>query len=498
MRMNKIKLPLLSLVIGGMFFCFSTFAQEDGASDQNINEEVGLEIIESTSLEDLLEIIEQRRIIENAKHRERERQFTAQRDQQQNLLNQATQEEARQRRRSEQLNTQYENNETEMGDQQEILDNRLGSLRELFGVLSTVSGDTRGVFEGSIISVEYPGRGDFLGDLAAKMGTATQLATIEEMEELWILLQRQMIESGKVTKFKAEVEYTGGIRADTDIVRVGDYNLITDDGYVNYDLNVGEVRELARQPSGEFESSALDLFDADSGEVIPFAVDPTRGGILNLEIQKATLGEMVGSPFGGMVTGECFLPFCDGQGGLVGSIIILVGIIGVILALERIVVLFLVSTKVNKQKNNPEEPSEDNPLGRVISVYHANKEIDTETLQLKMGEAVLLEMPKITRNITIVQVISVVAPLMGLLGTVIGMIQTFQAITLYGTGDPKIMASGISTALMTTVLGLCVAIPTVLLHALVNQQSLGVIHVLDEQSEGIIAQHAEESGNKLD
>ena len=330
------------------------------------------------------------------------------------------------------------------------------------------------------------------------MGTATQLATIEEMEELWILLQRQMIESGKVTKFKAEVEYTGGIRADTDIVRVGDYNLITDDGYVNYDLNVGEVRELARQPSGEFESSALDLFDADSGEVIPFAVDPTRGGILNLEIQKATLGEMVGSPFGGMVTGECFLPFCDGQGGLVGSIIILVGIIGVILALERIVVLFLVSTKVNKQKNNPEEPSEDNPLGRVISVYHANKEIDTETLQLKMGEAVLLEMPKITRNITIVQVISVVAPLMGLLGTVIGMIQTFQAITLYGTGDPKIMASGISTALMTTVLGLCVAIPTVLLHALVNQQSLGVIHVLDEQSEGIIAQHAEESGNKLD
>lgn len=133
----------------------------------------------------------------------------------------------------------------------------------------------------------------------------------------------------------------------------------------------------------------------------------------------------------------------------------------------------------------------------MIGIYHANKDVDNETLQLKMGEAVLHETPSLTRNIAIVQVISVVAPLMGLLGTVIGMIQTFQAITLFGTGDPKIMASGISTALMTTVLGLCVAIPTVLLHALVSQYSRAVLHVLDEQSEGIIAQHAEESGSPV-
>ncbi|MCY4656033.1 MAG: MotA/TolQ/ExbB proton channel family protein, partial [Gammaproteobacteria bacterium] len=458
----------------------------------------GLDITESTSLEDLLQIIEERRIVENEAHRARERQFQSSRDQQQTLLNEAIAEERRERERSERLNTRYENNETTMGDQQEILDARLGSLRELFGVLSTVAGDTRGVFEGSIVSVEYPDRGQFLGDLAAKMGTAVQLATIEEMEDLWIMLQRQMNETGKLTRFESEVEYTGGIRQDTEVIRVGDFNLISSDGYLNYDINVGEVRELARQPSAEFAGSARDLYSADPGEVVPFAIDPTRGGVLSLEIQKATLGQMVGSPFGGIATGSCYLPFCDGQGGMVGSIIILVGFIGVILAIERMITLSIMTAKVKKQKNNPAESSEGNPLGRIIGVYHANREIDTETLQLKMGEAVLLELPRITRNITIVQVISVVAPLMGLLGTVIGMIQTFQAITLYGTGDPKIMASGISTALMTTVLGLCVAIPTVLLHALVHQQSLGVIHVLDEQSEGIIAQHAEESGNKLD
>ena len=90
-----------------------------------------------------------------------------------------------------------------------------------------------------------------------------------------------------------------------------------------------------------------------------------------------------------------------------------------------------------------------------------------------------------------------VAPLLGLLGTVIGMILTFQAITLFGTGDPKTMAGGISTALMTTVLGLCVAIPMTLLHSIVATRSRSVIHVLEEQTAGLIADHAEKSGQAL-
>ena len=96
------------------------------------------------------------------------------------------------------------------------------------------------------------------------------------------------------------------------------------------------------------------------------------------------------------------------------------------------------------------------------------------------------------RFLTLIKLISAVAPLFGLLGTVIGMIETFQAITLFGAGDPTIMAAGISTALMTTVLGLVVAIPTLLLHAFVAGASKSVIHVLEEQSAGIIAVHAEE------
>ena len=179
-----------------------------------------------------------------------------------------------------------------------------------------------------------------------------------------------------------------------------------------------------------------------------------------------------------------------------GAVIILGGIVGVLLAIERLVTLSIIGTKVNAQKRS-ETPSDDNPLGRVLNVYRQNTSVDVETLELKLGEAILVETPTITRNITLIQVISVVAPLVGLLGTVIGMILTFQAITLFGTGDPKTMAGGISTALMTTVLGLCVAIPTTLLHAIVAQRSRSVIHVLEEQTQGIIADHAEKTGHAL-
>jgi biopolymer transport protein ExbB len=213
-------------------------------------------------------------------------------------------------------------------------------------------------------------------------------------------------------------------------------------------------------------------------------------------IQQSTWGDRVGTVMGGISKGECWLPWCDGQGGTVGSVIILVGILGVLLAVERLITLSLVGAKVRAQRKT-RTASEGNPLGRVLKVYDDNKDVDVETLELKLSEAILRESPKLTRNITLIQVISVVAPLLGLLGTVIGMITTFQAITLFGAGDPKTMAGGISQALVTTVLGLVVAIPTTLLHSVVAAQSRSVIHVLEEQSAGIIADHAEQAGQAL-
>ena len=485
---------LTSIGLGAAMLALAGFgwAQEQAAGSDD------LEVVEANSLDELLKNVEERRVVESREHVRREAEFQARKNQQAKMLAEAEAEKKRQERRSERLETKHAENDLRIGQMQEQYDKRLGGLRELFGVLQQVAGDTRGKFRDSLISAQIPNRDQWLGDLAAKMGKSTQLATIYEIEQLWYELQREMTESGRVAHFTAEVNMLDGTRVDADLIRVGSFSIIGEDGYVNYDHELQTLVELGRQPEAQFSNTAGALFKADPGELVSFAVDPTRGSLTALLIQKATLGEMAGTPFGGIATGKCYLPFCDGQGGYMGSIIILVGIIGVLLAIERLIVLTIVNGKVKSQQSQPEAPSENNPLGRVIKVYHDNREIETETLELKLGEAILTEMPSLTRYINIIQVISIVAPLMGLLGTVIGMIETFQSITLFGAGDPKTMASGISTALMTTVLGLCVAIPTTLGHALVNTRSRSITHVLEEQSEGIIAAHAEESGRPLD
>jgi biopolymer transport protein ExbB len=457
-----------------------------------------LMVNQADTLQELLQNVQDRRVVESRTHTEREQRFTQDKASQARLLTEAQAERRREEQRSDRLETTFDENEIRIGDLQEQLDRRLGSLRELFGVLQQVSGDTRGLFEGSIITAQFPNRGEWLGEFAKKMGTSSQLASIDEMETLWFELQREMTESGKVVRFPGTVNKLNGETVQTDIIRVGSYALIADGEYVQFKAgDDGTMIELARQPSARFTNSAEDLQEASAGEVVEFGVDPTRGSLLAMLIQAATWGDRIGTPFGGISQGECWLPFCDGQGGTPGSVIILVGIVGVLLSIERLLTLSLMGAKVASQKKN-DVANEDNPLGRVLKVYDDNRDVDVETLELKLGESILGEQPKITRNITLIQVISVVAPLLGLLGTVIGMITTFQAITLFGAGDPKTMAGGISQALVTTVLGLCVAIPTTLLHSIVASRSRSIIHVLEEQSAGIIADHAERAGRPLE
>lgn len=486
-------LPTIRNLIIAALFAWAPFTHAAEGDDAAPAAADDLEVIQANSLDELLGNVQDRRVVESRAHAERERRFQQDKAQQAKLLADAQAERTREERRSDRLETQFEENEIRIGDLTEALDKRLGSLRELFGVLQQVAGDTRGLFEASLISAQYPNRGEWLGELAKKMGTSSQLATINEMEELWFELQREMTESGKVARIPGTITKLSGEKVNTDIVRVGSYALLGDGEYLQWDADTQSIIELARQPSGRHVDTAEAVLEAAPGEIVEFSVDPLRGSLLALLIQAATLEEQVGS-IGAIA--ECYLPFCDGQGGTVGAVIILGGFIGVLLALERLITLSMIGVKVNAQRKNP-TPSDDNPLGRVLKVYDENRDVDVETLELKLGEAILGETPKLTRNIALIQVISVVAPLTGLLGTVIGMIETFQAITLFGAGDPKTMASGISKALMTTVLGLCVAIPTTLLHALVNSRSKSVIHVIEEQSAGIIAEHAEKSGQPL-
>ncbi|HSN51450.1 MAG TPA: MotA/TolQ/ExbB proton channel family protein [Woeseiaceae bacterium] len=424
------------------------------------------------TMEQLLNVIQQGQARDSQESRQREAEFARRKNEQQNLLNQARAERTRQEQESERLEQLFETQQADIVAARAALDERLGAMKELFGVLQTVAGDAQGRFENSLTNIQYPGRGEFLVELGSKMAGANSLASIEDIERLWFELQREITETGRNVRFDHAVTLANGEETQMSIARAGAFNITGPVGYLQYDPGTKRVSELQRQPEQSRFTNSAKEFAAATESPVTLGVDITRGGILALLVESPTLMDQVNA------------------GGYVGYAIIILGLIGLLIAIVRFIGLTSASRKVAAQLKR-DTASTDNPLGRVLAAYESNRNADTETIELKLSEAALKEMPGLTKGLLLIKVISVVAPLMGLLGTVTGMIKTFQVITLYGAGDPKMMAGGISQALVTTVLGLVVAIPMVLLHTIVSGQSRKIINILQSQSAGLVAQHSE-------
>ena len=429
---------------------------------------------EAKNLDELLKFVKQGQVEEAKENRAREQRFVRDKANQAQELKNAEAERARQEALSAQLEDTFEQNELLVAAKQQQLKEKMGSLDELFGHLTSAAGDLASNIEVSLASAQYPDREVFLQELISKMSGSDTLPSIEEIERVWYELLREVRETGVVTTFNAEVASPAGERAPRDVLRVGAFNIVDMDGnYLSYQND--SLSELPRQPSGPYTGWAADLASSTSG-LNNFGIDPTGptgGSFLAAIIDTPTLEERWH------------------QGGYIGYAITAVGIFAFLLAIYRFLVLTVVGSKVNAQLKAPNQANDHNPLGRVLKIHEDNPTMDTETLELKLSEGVLKETPKLESGLTLLKIIAAVAPLMGLLGTVTGMIITFQAITIFGAGDPKAMAGGISGALITTVLGLLVAIPTVLLHTIVNGRAQRIIHSLDEQSTGIIAEHTE-------
>ena len=420
------------------------------------------------ALDKILEQVKQNRISEGKINKQREQEFLNDRADKQALLNKAKRELAAEKARGERLNEQFKQNEITLAEKEVELENAKGTLGEMFGVVRRSAADAIGSIEASLVSAEKPGRAEVLRSLAE----AKELPTTRELEDLWIAFQTEMTESAKVSKFEAEVAELNGDVNVKEVTRVGNFNLVTKDGYVIYDAENKQIVPLGKQPSGEL-GGVERLIGASADKFVMVAVDPTRGSLLQLNTQRATMEERWH------------------QGDTVGYIITALLILGALIAIVRMLDLFIVSGKIKAQIKNANNPNTNNPLGRILKVYHDNKDQDVENLELKLDEAILRETPRIEMGVNIIKILAAIAPLLGLLGTVVGMIMTFESITLYGTGDPKIMAGNISLALVTTALGLIAALPLILLHAVVHGRSKAVLHILDEQSAGIVATHAE-------
>ena len=433
---------------------------------------------EISTVEALLQLVKEGKTKEQSANADREAKFMANKNEQAAILAAEKRELARQERIADQLEAEYKKNEEILRVKEEAYQKELGSLVELFGHLQSSAGEAAVQFSGSLTSPQYGlERVDFLNDLTSKMSETTELPTIREIEGLWYELQREMVASGQVVSFDTTVIDVDGESSTCNVTRVGLFNAVCDGKYLEYIAATGQYAFLPRQPAGRFTKTAKSVGNADAGEQVRFGVDPTGptgGSLLANLIQTPSLAERAA------------------QGREVGYAIIFVGLIGIGLAFWKLWSLYVLGKAVRAQAGSKTLDVR-NPLGRVLKVGEENFKKDIDTLELKLAEAIMAERPSIERGIGAVRIISVVAPLAGLLGTVTGMIVTFQMITLYGTGDPKLMAGGISQALVTTVLGLLVAIPTTLLHSFTASSAKGIISVLEEQSTGILAERAEGS-----
>jgi len=419
---------------------------------------------QAMDLDQLLNKVRQHQQQISQMNQERERRFLAEKKHRRQLLADAKRELAQLEQQAAQLKKQFEDNRQSLGKLEEKLNASSGVLGEIVGTVRQVAGDLKAGLRQSLVSAQYPHRSEQLSPIA----DSTKLPTIEQLNTLWYLLLQEMTEAGKVVRFQTRVLDWKGEPSQQEVIRIGTFNAISGEGYLRFLPETETLMVLPRQPSGSLLSLAKEFMTAQ-GDWAPVAIDPSRGTLLDLLVHAPDWRERIQ------------------QGGLIGYLILALGLMGLVIVVIRLIYLLKVGTQVESQLAELDAPKEDNPLGRIFKTTLDTKHTDPENLEALLDEAILREIPPLERGQALVKLITAVAPLLGLLGTVTGMIQTFQAISLFGTGDPKLMAGGISQALVTTLLGLSVAIPLLFLHSLLVNRSRTIIQILEEQSAGLIS-----------
>jgi biopolymer transport protein ExbB len=322
-----------------------------------------------------------------------------------------------------------------------------------------------------LTELEHPGRSDFLVDFAGRMGQANRLPAISEIERLWFELQREMTESGRVVTASALVVTARASRRQQP--SPGSVSSTPSPGqYLQFIPETQRLVEFERQPSARYLTGPQALADGTAAPPSPSIRCAASCWRYSPRPRTCSSASPRAAPSA--------TPSSPGRA-------------GVLLALWRLIVLYRESLVIRRQLRNLGDIRDDNAVGRIIWAAREDGNLDVETLELRLGEAVLAEVPRINRHLPLLKIIAAVAPLMGLLGTVTGMIVTFQAITLFGAGDPRLMAGGISQALITTVLGLCVAIPMLLLHNLVQGRARGITELLQQRAVALVAERAEDA-----
>jgi biopolymer transport protein ExbB len=433
----------------------------------------------AVQLGDLDKLVRQMRDKETKLAQDREATFRSELQKQEQLARNALARRNAAEARGNELNQAYNSNQAHLEEMKVLLKQHEGNLGELFGVTRQIAGDAANVLQQSMLTVHYPeqdGQPDRAKFLIGMAG-AKSLPSIVELERMWFELQREMVENGKVVKFKTPVLQPDGTAEEMEVVRVGPFTAVADGNYLGYIPSKKSLSMLERQLGGEFESAAEDLQDATGEDGYQKAiVDPARGALLSRYVERPNFLERIQ------------------HGEVVGWVIVGVGLLGVILAAFQYLYLIVTRIAVNAQIGKLSNPDAGNPLGRVVLAFGGEQPAaNAEVAELRLSEAVLREVPKLERFQSFLRLAVAAGPLLGLVGTVIGMILTFHAITASGSSDPRLMADGIGQAMIATVLGLGIAIPLLFINSGLSKLSTGLTQILDEHSQALLAKYLSET-----
>ena len=425
------------------------------------------------SLQDVLQAARAEQAQARADDRRREAEFLAARDQQRARLNAIRAEVDAADAESDRLAAEFEANDETINQLQANLQEAQGEFGELFGAARSAAGDFAAQLSDSVISAQFPGREQPLQEIAQ----SDQLPSEAQLRFVTDVMFEQIVAQSNVAQFEATVVNASGEAITETITRIGPFVAFDSNGnyYTQESLQDGRARltQLAKRPgTANATANARGVANYSGDSLIAGTIDPSLGQILGLVIDTPTMTERFHS------------------GGIFGYFITGILVLGTLIGVYKLFTLSSQKGGVRGQMRR-KSPSRGNALGRIMMAYESNTNADTETLALKLDDAVLKELPKLDSGLNLLKVLAAIAPLVGLLGTVVGMIQTFQQITLFGTGDPQIMAGGISLALITTAMGLIAAIPLLLLHALASGTARSIASILEEQAAGMIAEHAE-------
>ncbi|OED66002.1 flagellar motor protein MotA [Vibrio splendidus ZS-139] len=366
------------------------------------------------------------------------------------------------------LTQTFSDNENKLARLEEKLRLETGSLGELFGVVRQNAKELGAELSSTVNSVD---RAEHTATVE-QIIDAKSLPSMPQLSGLWMSMVEQIQASSELSKSQIAFINGEGNTQKANAYRLGSIGLVTDQGYVSWNTQREDAIAYLKQPSNGPTLASLSALA--NGDVSNIVVDPSRGFMLEQLALEPSLTDRLQA------------------GGVVGKVILGLLAIGLIIALVRGISLAIARQKIRAQLKNPEQAG-DNPLGRVLAVYNKEQNQTVEALELRLLEAVVDEQTHLEKGLSMLKLLAALAPMLGLLGTVTGMIETFQVITQFGNGDPKVMAGGISMALVTTVLGLVAAMPLLLAHNILSTQSENIRNILEKQGIGLVAEQAEKT-----